>query len=109
MTRGAISSLPPAFVGRDGFADAAHRAAYAMQGRIPQIRRALTAVGRQVGTSGARIAPTRDAWLGAVQDAMTGAPLDVHPGVFKQVLGEWIEQGLFGLEDPTKVSEPEDD
>lgn len=40
---------------------------------------------------------------------MTGAPLDVHPGLFKQVLGEWIEQGLFGMEDPMETSEPEDD
>ena len=64
-------------------------------------------VRRQVGTSGAQIATTRDAWLGAVQDAITGAPLDVHPALFKQVLGEWIEQGFFGLEDPTKTSEPE--
>ena len=109
MTQGAISSLPPAVAGRDGFADETHRVAYAMQGRIPQIRRALAVVQRQVRASQARIAPTRDAWLDAVQDAMTGAPLDVHPAAFKRVLGEWIEQDLFGLEDPTKMPQREDE
>ncbi len=40
---------------------------------------------------------------------MTGAPLDVHPAAFKRVLGEWIEQDLFGLEDPTKMPQREDE
>jgi len=102
MTQGALSSLPPSLSPRGGIADEVHRAAYVMQGRIPQIRRALAAVRQQVVASDARIEPTKDAWLNAVQDAMTGPPLDVQPGVFKRVLGEWIERELFGLDDPTK-------
>ena len=105
MTQGALSSLPPSFSPRGGLADEVHRAAYLMQGRIPQIRRALAAVRQRILASDARIKPTKDAWLGAVQDAMTGPPLDVQPALFKRVLGEWIAGDLFGLDDPTAMPE----
>jgi hypothetical protein len=103
MTQGALSSLPPSFSPRGGLADEVHRAAYLMQGRIPQIRRALAVVRQQVLASDAQIKPTKDAWLGAVQDAMTGPPLDVQAPLFKRVLGDWIARDLFGLDDPTKM------
>ncbi len=107
MTQGALSSLPPSFSPRGGLADEVHRAAYVMQGRIPQIRRALAVVREQVLASDARIETTKDAWLNAVQDAMTGPPLDVQPALFKRVLDEWIARELFGLDDPTKMPEGE--
>ncbi len=99
--------MPPSFSPRGGLADEVHRAAYVMQGRIPQIRRALAVVREQVLASDARIEATKDAWLNAVQDAMTGPPLDVQPALFKRVLGEWIARELFGLDDPAKMPEGE--
>lgn len=105
MTQQALSSLPPSFSPRGGLADEVHRAAYVMQGRLPQIRRALAAVRQQVVAGDPRIEPTKDAWLNAVQDAINGPPLDVQPALFQRVLGEWIARDLFGLEDPTKLPE----
>jgi hypothetical protein len=46
-----------------------------------------------------------DACLGAVQRSRSGPPLEVSPALFKRVLAGWIEQGLFGLEDPTQSDE----
>lgn len=80
-------------------------AAYVMQGRLPQIRRALGVVRQELAASGADAVPAMDACLGAVQHSMTGPPLEVSPALFKRVLAGWIEQGLFGLEDPTKPDE----
>jgi hypothetical protein len=48
MTQGALSSLPPSFSPRRGLAGEVHRAAYLMQGRIPQTRRALAVVRERV-------------------------------------------------------------
>ncbi|NNC75206.1 MAG: hypothetical protein HKN93_06805, partial [Acidimicrobiia bacterium] len=77
-------------------------AAYVMQGRLPQIRRALGVVRQELAASGTHAVTANDACLDAVQRSMTGPPLDVSPALFKAVLAGWIEQGLFGLEDPTK-------
>ena len=80
-------------------------AAYVMQGRLPQIRRALGVVRQELAASGVHAVPAMDACLGSVQRSMSGPPLEVSPALFKRVLAGWIEQGLFGLEDPTKPDE----
>jgi len=105
MSEAAISSMPPAMrPGGKVIVDVDH-AAYVMQGRLPQIRRALDVVRGELSANGAHAATGRDACIGAVQGAMTGPPLEVSPALFKRVLAGWIEQGLFGLEDPTKLDE----
>ena len=103
MGEAAISSMAPA-MRPSGEVDVDH-AAYAMQGRLTQIRRALGVVRQELAASGAQAVPTNDAYLGAVQRSMSGPPLEVSPALFKRVLAGWIEQGLFGLENPTQADE----
>lgn len=43
------------------------------------------------------------------EGAISNPPLEVQPALFKRVLGEWIAQELFGLDDPTKTSEGGDE
>jgi len=105
MGEAAISSMPPAMRPGGKVIVDVHHAAYVMQGRLPQIRRALGLVRQQLAASGAQALPTKDACLAAVQRAMTGPPLAVSPALFKTVLADWIEQGLFGLDDPTHPAE----
>ncbi len=105
MGEAAISSMPPAMrPGGKVVVDVDH-AAYVMQGRLPQIRRALGVVRQELAALGADAVPAMDARLAAVQRSMTGPPLEVSPALFKRVLAGWIEQGLFGLEDPTQSDE----
>jgi hypothetical protein len=105
MGEAAISSMAPAMRPSGKVVVDVDHAAYVMQGQLPQIRRALGVVRQELAGSGADDVPTKDAYLGAVQRSMSGPPLEVSPALFKRVLAGWIEQGLFGLEDPTQADE----
>ncbi|MFW2390116.1 MAG: hypothetical protein ACN4G0_17400 [Polyangiales bacterium] len=105
MSEAAISSMPPAMRPSGKIVVDLNHAAYVMQGRLPQIRRALGVVRKELAASGAQGATAKDECLGAVQRSMSGPPLEVSPALFKTVLAGWIEQGLFGLEDPTQPDE----
>ena len=105
MGEAAISSMPPAMRPSGKVVVDVDHASYVMQGRLPQIRRALGVVRQELVAGGANAVPANDACLGAVQRSMTGPPLEVSPALFKRVLAGWIEQGLFGLEDPTQFDE----
>lgn len=102
MGEAAISSMPPAMRPSGKAVIDVNHAAYVMQGRLPQIRRALGFVRQELAAGGAHTVPPKDACLDAVQRSMTGPPLEVSPALFKRVLAGWIDEGLFGLEDPTK-------